>query len=85
MRQLRESAALTGFTNVLSRLAAGVRGEFNFNPDGDGTLIRWTYEFKPLPGRRLILAGPFAPLWRRYMAAALRRCVQVAEAQQPRL
>ncbi|MGC4865571.1 SRPBCC family protein [Micromonospora sp. DT53] len=76
---------LTGFTNVLSRLAAGVRGEFNFNPDGNGTLIRWTYEFKPLPGRRPILAGPFAPMWRRYMAAALRRCVQVAEAQEPQL
>ncbi|MEE1836183.1 SRPBCC family protein [Streptomyces sp. SP17KL33] len=60
---------LTGFTNVLSRLAAGVRGEFNVNPDG--TLIRWTYEFKPLPGRRWILAGPFPPLWRRYMVAAL--------------
>ena len=71
---------LTGFTNVLSRLAAGVRGEWNFNPDGDGTLIRWTYEFKPIPGRRWILAGPFAPLWRRYMVAALKRCVRVAEA-----
>jgi hypothetical protein len=71
---------LTGFTNVLSRLAAGVRGEWNFNPDGDGTLIRWTYEFKPLPGRRWILAGPFAPLWRRYMVAALARCVRAVEA-----
>jgi hypothetical protein len=70
---------LTGFTNVLSKLAVGVRGEFNFNPDGDGTLIRWTYEFKPLPGRRWILAGPFTPLWRRYMVAALARCVQVIE------
>jgi hypothetical protein len=72
---------LTGFTNVLSRLAAGVRGEWNFNPDGQGTLIRWTYEFKPLPGRRWILAGPFAPLWRRYMLAALRRCVRAVEAE----
>ena len=70
---------ITGFTNALSRLAAGIRGEFNVNPDGDGTLIRWTYEFKPLPGRRWILAGPFAPLWRRYMVAALARCVHVIE------
>lgn len=73
---------LTGFTNVLSRLAAGIRGEWNFNPDGDGTLIRWTYEFKPLPGRRWILAGPFTPLWRRYMVAALGRCVQVIESEE---
>ncbi|MFI9566146.1 SRPBCC family protein [Streptomyces rishiriensis] len=73
---------LTGFTNVLSRLAAGVRGEWNFNPDGNGTLIRWTYEFKPLPGRRWILAGPFTPLWRRYMVAALERCLQVIESEE---
>jgi hypothetical protein len=71
---------LPNFTNVLSLLAAGIRGEFNVNPDGPGTLIRWTYEFKPLPGRRWILAGPFAPLWRRYMIAALDRCVDVIEA-----
>ena len=53
---------LTDFTNVLGRLAAGVRGEWSFLPDGAGTMIRWTYEFKPLPGRRLILAGPFLSL-----------------------
>ncbi|HUQ61851.1 SRPBCC family protein [Lentzea sp.] len=75
---------LSGFTNVLARLAAGVRGEWNFNPDGDGTLIRWTYEFLPLPGRRWILSGPFAPLWRRYMVAALEECVRVAEAEASR-
>jgi hypothetical protein len=73
---------LTGFTNLLSRLAVGVRGEWNFNPDGDGTLIRWTYEFKALPRRRWILAGPFSPLWRRYMVAALARIVRAIEAQQ---
>jgi hypothetical protein len=71
---------LTGFTNVLARLAAGVRGEFSFLPDGTGTTIRWTYEFKPLRGRRWILAGPFTPLWRRYMQRALDRMVAVVEA-----
>jgi hypothetical protein len=70
---------LTGFTNALKNLAVGVRGEFSFLPDGRGTMIRWTYEFKPRPGRRWILAGPFAPLWRRYMAAGLRRMVAVTE------
>ena len=70
---------LTGFTNALSRLAVGIRGEWTFAPDGDGTLIRWSYEFKPLPGRRWILAGPFAPLWRRYMRKALGRCVTTSE------
>lgn len=70
---------LTGFTNVLSSLAVGVRGEWTFTPDGPGTLIRWSYEFKPRPGRRWIVAGPFAPLWRRYMRAALARCVAAVE------
>ena len=70
---------LSNFTNVLDRLAVGIRGEWNFNPDGEGTLIRWTYEVLPRPGRRWILAGPFAPLWRRYMVAALNECVRTAE------
>jgi hypothetical protein len=70
---------LTGFTNVLAKLASGVRGEWSFLPDGGGTMIRWTYEFKPRPGRRWILAGPFKPLWSRYMQAALVRMVAVVE------
>ncbi|GAB3255500.1 SRPBCC family protein [Kineosporia babensis] len=71
---------LTGFTNALAQLAVGVRGEWTFAPDGEGTLIRWSYEFKPRPGRRWIVAGPFAVLWRRYMRAALARCVETVEA-----
>lgn len=71
---------LTEFTNVLGSLAAGVRGEWSFFPDGDGCSIRWTYEFKPLPGRRPVLAGPFRPLWRRYMQKALDRMVDAVEA-----
>ncbi|WP_033341519.1 SRPBCC family protein [Catenuloplanes japonicus] len=68
---------LTGFTNALATLALGVRGEFSFLPDGGGTMIRWTYEFKPRPGRAWIVAGPFRPLWQRYMQAALDRMVAV--------
>lgn len=72
---------LSGFTNkALASLAVGVRGEWTFTPDGDGTLIRWSYEFKPRPGRRWIIAGPFKPLWRRYMEVALERCVAAVEA-----
>ncbi|MFG1923133.1 SRPBCC family protein [Cryptosporangium sp. NPDC048952] len=70
---------LTGFTNALAALAVGVRGEFSFLPDGTGTNVRWTYEFKPRPGRRLVIAGPFRPLWQRYMQAALNRMVAIAE------
>ncbi|PRY21026.1 SRPBCC family protein [Pseudosporangium ferrugineum] len=74
---------LTGFTNALATLALGVRGEFSFLPDGEGTIIRWTYEFKPRPGRRWIVAGPFRPLWQRYMQSALRRMVAIIEGARP--
>jgi hypothetical protein len=73
---------LTGFTNTLANLALGVRGEFSLLPDGEGSMIRWTYEFKPKRGRRWIIAGPFLPLWRRYMKKALDRMVAVVEKQQ---
>ncbi|SDF42205.1 Polyketide cyclase / dehydrase and lipid transport [Lentzea fradiae] len=68
---------LSGFTNVLAKLVSGVRGEWSFLPDGSGTSIRWTYDFRPLRGRRWIVAGPFKPLWTRYMRAALARMVTV--------
>ncbi|WP_022927248.1 SRPBCC family protein [Patulibacter americanus] len=70
---------LVDFTNVLGRLVGGVRGEWTFAPDGTGTLIRWTYEFKPLPGRTVIMRRIVGPLWRRYMAQALRATIEVAE------
>lgn len=70
---------LTDFTNALGALASGVRGEWSFLPDGDGTMIRWTYEFKTRPGRHWIVARPFRPLWQRYMQRALNRMVAVVE------
>lgn len=70
---------LTDFTNVLGQLAKGVRGEWSFLPDAAGTTIRWTYEFLPKAGRRPILAGPFAPLWKRYMQRALDEMVNHVE------
>ncbi|MEV5809799.1 SRPBCC family protein [Streptomyces parvulus] len=70
---------LSEFTGVLRHLVAGVRGEWTFTPDGPGTLIRWTYEFKPLAGRRLLLDRIVAPLWRRYMSDAVRKSAVEAE------
>jgi hypothetical protein len=32
---------------VFGRLVEGVRGEWTFTPDGDGSVARWTWEFKP--------------------------------------
>ncbi|WAL68000.1 SRPBCC family protein [Amycolatopsis cynarae] len=70
---------ITGFTNVLRRLVSGVRGEWTFTPDAEGTLIRWTYEFKPLPRRRWILHRIVTPLWRRYMRHGIDDARRAAE------
>lgn len=70
---------ISGFTNVLRNLVDGVRGEWTFAPDGDGTLIRWTYEFKPLSGRRFLLRRIVAPLWRNYMVKGVTASVREAE------
>jgi hypothetical protein len=70
---------LVDFTNVLGRLVEGVRGEWTFAPDGDGALIRWAYEFKPLRGRATLVRWLLVPLWRRYMAQSLITAIKVAE------
>jgi hypothetical protein len=70
---------LTGFTNALGRVVLGIRGEWTFTPDGQGALIRWTYEFKPRAGCYLAVRFGLAPLWRRYMRSALARTVRVVE------
>lgn len=70
---------ITDFTNALKRVVTGVRGEWTFTPDGAGTLIRWTYEFKPLPGRRFLLKNILAPLWRRYMIEGIEGSAKTAE------
>lgn len=57
---------LIGFTDVFGRLVHGVRGEWSAAPDGDGSILRWTWEFSPLPLRRRIMASVIGPLWRRY-------------------
>lgn len=71
---------VTGFTNVLRRLIQGIRGEWTFTPDGDGTLIRWTYEFKPLPGRMFLVRRMVAPLWKQYMQQGVEGSARGAEA-----
>ena len=70
---------LTGFTNILRHLVVGVRGEWTFSPDATGTLIRWTYEFKPLPRRILLVRRVLGPLWRNYMRVGVHRAARAAE------
>ena len=71
---------VTGFTNiVLRRLVSGVRGEWTYTPDGSGTVIRWTYEFKPLRCRYWLVRRVLTPLWRHYMQAGVEAAARVAE------
>jgi hypothetical protein len=70
---------VTEFTNILGRLVEGVRGEWTFTPDGEGTVIRWTYEFKPLRGRYFLVRCGLAPLWRRYMLAGVEAAARACE------
>ena len=76
---------LTGFTNtVLRGLVYCVRGEWTYTPDGSGTVIRWTYEFKPLRRRGWLVRHVLAPLWRHYMQASVEAAAHVVEDRQHR-
>ena len=70
---------LTGFTDVFDRIVVGVRGEWTFTPDGDGSIVRWTWEFKPRLGRGPLVAGVIVPLYNRYMRKIMRLTVALAE------
>lgn len=69
---------LTDLTGLLGRLVTHVRGEWTFTPDGDGTIIRWTYAFFPRNGRKPLVRWILAPLWRRYATATLARAAAEA-------
>lgn len=57
---------LLGFTDVFGKLVHGVRGEWSVAPDGDGAIVRWTWEFAPRPFRHRLMALVVAPLWAMY-------------------
>jgi hypothetical protein len=69
---------VTGFTNVLRWLIHGVRGEWTFTPDGNGTVMRWTYEFKPLRGRHFLVRAGLVPSGRS-MQHGVEAAARVAE------
>ena len=71
---------LRGFTDVFGRIVDGVRGEWTFTPDGDGSVVRWTWEFKPKARSRPVLAGVVVPLYRRYMQRVVDLSVELAGA-----
>ena len=66
---------LIGFTDVFGRVVRGVRGEWSFAPDGDGSVVRWTWEFAARPGRRALVALLVVPAYRRNMERMIRAAV----------
>jgi Polyketide cyclase / dehydrase and lipid transport len=71
----RELAALQATARVYSMGWV----KWTFTPDGSGTAIRWTYEFKPLRRRYWLVRHMLAPLWRHYMQAGVEAAARVAE------
>jgi hypothetical protein len=70
---------LSGFTGPLRLLVEGVHGAWWFTPNaGGGTGVRWTYAFRPRPGRGLIVRAVVAPLWRAYARRVLARATAAA-------
>ena len=70
---------LSGFTGPLRLLVEGVDGAWWFAPaGGGGTGVRWTYAFRPRPGRRLLVRVVVAPLWRAYAQRVLARATAAA-------
>jgi Polyketide cyclase / dehydrase and lipid transport len=59
----------------------GSGGEWTFTPDGDGTVVRWTYEFKPLQGCLPLVRLGLAPAWKQYMARGLSGAITEVERQ----
>ncbi|AXQ27982.1 polyketide cyclase [Solimonas sp. K1W22B-7] len=64
---------VSGFTGVLRWLVHSANGEWWFEPEGEGTRVRWRYAFN---ARSWVVALPVwfitRMLWRGYMGKALR-------------
>lgn len=71
---------VSGFTNMLRLLVSGARGDWKFTPaTTGGTVITWTYSFRPLRFRKTAVRLLIVPLWRVYMRQAVARTVAEVE------
>ena len=70
---------VTRITNSLGKLVFGVHGDWSFIPDGSGTVMRWTWEFKPRPGCYLPVRLLLTPLFRKYMQAAINNAAALVD------
>ena len=77
--QLRRGCGWGVEQNPLPALVEGLRDEWTFAPDGEGTVIRWTYGFKPRRDRYLLVRRGLAPLWRHFVQAGIEAAARACE------
>lgn len=62
------------FTGLFSAIVKEAHARFDVTPRGDGSMLRWTYEFQPTGGlSAAILSFLVDSQWNAYMDAALAR------------
>ncbi|MDO9396208.1 MAG: SRPBCC family protein [Herbiconiux sp.] len=74
---------VTAFAGLLAHLVSDAEASWEYLPGSSatrGSIIRWTYGYRPLPGRTFVVRHLIGPLWLRYMRRSLAECVRVAEA-----
>lgn len=83
--------AVDRFTGILSLLvsdaearwryrpAPGADGPDGLDPDAAGSVIEWSYGYRPLPGRTFLVRRVIGPIWMRYMRRSIAVCARVAE------
>jgi hypothetical protein len=69
---------VTGFTKTLGRLVSDAYASWHYEPRPSGSVIRWSYGFRPLPRRRFVVERVIGPIWRRSMRRSMAECVRVA-------
>jgi hypothetical protein len=69
---------VSGYTKILGRLVSDAYASWRYEPRPGGSVIRWTYGFRPLPRRRFVVQRLIGPIWRRYMLRSMAECVRVA-------
>lgn len=70
---------LTRFSGSMRHLVSAIRGEWTFTPDGEHTVVRWTYELVPRRRRAWAVRALLAPVWARYARSTLERACEIAD------
>ncbi|QJU53853.1 SRPBCC family protein [Herbiconiux sp. KACC 21604] len=78
--------AVDRFTGILSLVVSDAVASWRYRPGtgaggstAAGSVIEWSYGYRPLPGRRFLVRRVIGPLWMRYMRRSIAVCARVAE------